>query len=207
MILHVQNEGWGTTHEAKLTAELILGNRSIATIRSQVGQFRAGILIDISAMLEADQLTQIGGREREIKIQGIFGYEENAPDEKRHHRALSFGPTPFHTPPRVGGGPSPVSGTYEALLAPEGENYKIAIPTAHSLKAKETDRLKLVIGAGASSIHQFRVFVEFSDGTLVEKGPFLLRFFIPRSNVIRIIENEGLSTTIGGVDRRYFLDN
>jgi len=72
--------------------------------------------------------------------------------------------------PKVGGGPSPVTGEYDAVLRITDKNYKVLLPVVHTIKPGETERIRLRLAAQQSSLHTFTANLNFSDKTSKRLG-------------------------------------
>jgi hypothetical protein len=72
---------------------------------------------------------------------------------------------------------------YDVLLSVDSSSYQREVRLASVLRTGESTRIQFVMGARASSSHEFRVISYFSDGSQLISAPISLRLLVPRSGM------------------------
>ncbi|WP_321532430.1 hypothetical protein [uncultured Desulfuromonas sp.] len=198
--VHIINEGWGPAFNANVSLSIHAKAKSdsLLTIQRSYEQIANGVLIDISTEVEKI----VNCSKSPIWIGGTVEYLLADKDDARS-RSLSFKPTEALRWPRVGGGPSPVTGEYDFVLEFEKSSYVLRKSVSHRLNPGESDHLLIRFAAPVTSRHLFRIFAKLSDGRTIESKTIDTVVFLPRANAIRLQKG---SNTIGSVSSEYFLD-
>jgi hypothetical protein len=79
------------------------------------------------------------------------------------------------------GAPIPPSYYYQIMLDIDKNNYEISLPISQAIKAGETDRFNIAIGAKKSSLHVFKLKLIYNDNQSLSSPELKLRIIIPRS--------------------------
>ncbi|MEY2563999.1 MAG: hypothetical protein QOH88_2192 [Verrucomicrobiota bacterium] len=77
------------------------------------------------------------------------------------------------------GGPSAISGRYEAMLRADGRDYTVRIPVSHQVNPATTTRLLVRLGVPKTSRHRFNLQLRTTRGETVESGPVALDGLLP----------------------------
>lgn len=85
---------------------------------------------------------------------------------------LAYGPV---------GGPSSVSGRYEAMLRAEGREYSLRIPVSHQVDPGTTARFLVRLGVPRTSRHHCNLQLRTTRGETIESAPIVLEALLPPS--------------------------
>lgn len=101
-------------------------------------------------------------------------------DEARHLRIAVICPV-LLIPPDGLGANGPVMGSYETMLAREGDNYTLQVPVSHVVKPGGIARFDVTLGVPETSRHEFAVTVMMTDGVALDAGRVRLAALLPRA--------------------------
>lgn len=116
------------------------------------------------------------------RVQGLLTYSWKDANGVANKKSVTFETEVVVQNQGGVGAPTPPTAEYQALFRIQGSRYTISVPgVAHTLKAGETDRFDIRIGAARSCFHDFQLRLLYNQGESVLSKPVRLHLLMPRS--------------------------
>lgn len=192
--LKITNDGWGPALDVVVSGEVRAQEERTAIpvpgISKKPFKFKLGNITESASIPLPELFRDMFGRSRppmgtSYDLSGSLVYSYLGVEGKRESKEELF--YVEVTGSLHARAYQPSTHRYGAELAVNKKNYEISCDVSQELQPKAADRFTVVLHAGQSSLHQFRLSLVYNHNQQIDLGIYRLVFYLPRSQVAQTL--------------------